>query len=124
MLVKSRTWDSVVTEYEDLVQVYHWSYEPMMELVQQIAASSYVLHPKVTKLFPATSMVTLMIATTEEFLWKSDILEIEYDQRTQTLQFDFREAYPISKAGHWSRTATSANSFAVFERFLQLKHWA
>jgi hypothetical protein len=120
--VKSRLWSDIVEFYEALVKQHNWPFDPMLDLVRQITVSRYVLNPPITVLYPATSHDILLIAATEQFMWKTEVLEIRYITRTKSFQFDFWESPFINH--HWSRTANASNSFDVFERFLQLKRWA
>lgn len=122
LYVKPRSWDSIVDGYEELVEKHNWPFEPMRDLVRQIAVSRYVLQPPVTVLYPATSLADLFIGITEPFMWKTDVLGISYNSKTQIFNFEFWESPYIKQ--RWTRKADPSNAFAVFERFMVLKGWA
>ncbi len=122
LYVKPRSWDSVTDGYEELVEKHNWPFEPMRDLVRQIAISRYVLQPLVTVLYPATSLADLFIGITEPFVWKTDVLGISYNSKTQIFDFEFWESPYIKQ--RWTRKASPSNAFVVFERFMVLKGWA
>ncbi len=121
MYLQACSWRQIIEFYAHLI-TNGWSYQPMHDLVQRLTASPYIVKPSITVLFPATSLDVLLIAATERFCWKTEVLEIQYLPSSQTFQFDFWES-PFIKQ-HWQRTSAILNSFAVLERFLHLKHWA
>jgi hypothetical protein len=121
MWIKARSWNSIIEFYAGMVE-NGWQYQSMLNFVQQLAASLYILNPPITLLFPALSMDVLLIAATDGFFWKTEVLEIRYSSPTQTFHFDFWESEFIEP--HWMCKSNISNSFATFERFLHLKRWA
>jgi hypothetical protein len=78
-------WERIVKHYKDCVEKYHWRYEPMLRLVESLAAS-----PFAGELFPHTSMHTLLITDNEQFHHDDNELLISYDQQNHKFEFEHR----------------------------------
>jgi hypothetical protein len=109
-------WTEVAEFYRDLVIGHGWKVQPMLNLVESIAASKYA-----NLLFATTSHAALLICKNREsFERRNDVLRIE--AKSDSLTFEFRETDHMPIA--WSRTCYAAEGFTVLEHFLRdLKRW-
>jgi hypothetical protein len=80
---RTQTWETVAVRYQELIEKYHWKYEPMLNLVEAIAAS-----PVAKELYPTTSMSHLLITDTEQFFRGDNVLVIVYDSDKHRFEFE------------------------------------
>lgn len=78
-------WEKIVKHYRDCIEEYHWRYEPMLRLVESLAAS-----PFASELFPHTSHHTLLITDNEQFHRDDNELLISYDSQNRKFEFEHR----------------------------------
>ena len=114
-MYQSGTWPDKVRFYSDLVHIYHWPFEPMLHLVEQIASSRYA-----DGIYPATSHAMLMVGQTQMWEWKHEMLEIEYSPKDKQFTFTFWER-PTTKP--WVTHCSSEDGFQRFERCMAAKKW-
>jgi hypothetical protein len=78
-------WEKIVKHYKTAIEKYHRQYEPMLLLVESLAAS-----PVASELFPHTSMYTLLITDNEQFYHGDNELLISYDPQNHNFEFEHR----------------------------------
>ena len=116
LVIGKRDWREIVAFYRNLVSIKGWKVEPMLMLVERIAASRYS-----NGLFATTSLATLWVSKNQESLARQvDWLRIE--AKNGRLRFEFRETSDEPVA--WSRECEAAEGFDVLEHFVRdLKRW-
>ena len=82
---RAESWAAIVKHYRNCVEEYRWRYEPMLNLVESLAAS-----PIASELFPTTSMHTLLITDNEQFHHNDNVLFISYDSEKHEFEFEHR----------------------------------
>jgi hypothetical protein len=114
--VPPMSWSALVDFYSDLTTRYGWKVEPMLRLVEKIAASRYA-----KGLFGTTSHSALLICRNRETFDRGlDVLRIEW--RIDQFRFEYRESdyRPIA----WSHSCGADEGFASLEQFLrEQKRW-
>jgi hypothetical protein len=78
-------WKNIVKHYRLRIEKYHLGYEPMLHLVESLAAS-----PFASELFPHTSMETLLITDNEQFYHNDNELLISYSPQNHNFKFEHR----------------------------------
>jgi hypothetical protein len=78
-------WAKIVEHYRTLIEKYHLPYEPMLNLVESLAAS-----PVANELFPHTSMNTLLITDDEQAHHDDNVLIVSYDSKKREFEFEHR----------------------------------
>jgi hypothetical protein len=81
----AQPWDKIVLHYKKLVEEYHWQFEPMLDLVKELAKSRVSCD-----LFPTTSMHTLLVTDSERFHHNDNVLLVSYDQNKKEFNFEHR----------------------------------
>jgi hypothetical protein len=81
----AQPWNEIVLHYKDLVENYHWQFEPMLGLVEALAASTASCD-----LFPTTSMHRLLVTDSEKFHHDDNVLFVSYDQKKKEFEFEHR----------------------------------
>ena len=78
-------WAKILEHYKRVIEKYDWPYEPMLRLVESLAAS-----PIAGELFPVTSMHTLLITDSETFYHDDNVLFISYNPHKHEFRFEHR----------------------------------
>jgi hypothetical protein len=81
----AESWETIIKRYEKRIKEYLFNYEPMLNLVQTIAAS-----PVASELFPTTSMHSLLITNTDQFFHDDNVLFVRYDSKEHEFEFEHR----------------------------------
>jgi len=108
----SRPWAEIVRFYDVLRTDHGRDIEPMLRLVEQIAASGYAVG-----LFAYASMSTLCMAHTHTIRRCHEELRITFDSVGREFHFEYW-SHPFVKPGPWKRTCGESESFATLERIL------
>src|SRR4051794_24355981 len=90
--IESRPWPEVVGFYRELVNDSGWYFQPMLDLVEFLAAS-----PFAEGLFPTTSVARLCLARTPTIRWEYEMLIIEYDPVGGRFVFTYFETSPCPR---------------------------
>jgi hypothetical protein len=106
------SWEKIVKRYRDCIEKYHWRYEPMLHLVESLAASSFS-----TELFPHTSHHTLLITDNEQFYHNDNELRISYSPRNQKFEFEHRTL----SGKNDKKICSEEESFQTLSLFLKYK---
>ena len=80
---RAEPWENIVKHYR--LCIGHWQCEPMLHLVESLAASSVA-----NELFPTTSMHTLLITDSEQFYHDDNVLFISYNPKKREFEFEHR----------------------------------
>ena len=109
------SWEAIVNSYQSFVEAGN-PYVPMVEFCRQVASSRYAWG-----LYPAKSLMRLLIGQMPNFEWGNEVIQIEYLPKAERLRFDYWEAgFPKR---HWSKECDPADGFGVLERLLRAKNW-
>ena len=113
--IEPASWPEIVEFYRHLTSEHGWAFQPMVRLVEQIAASEYAFG-----MFPYTSHSTLCIARTHHVRRGREELEITFDPVAQQFHFEYwsNPYVRIVRQGPWRRTCNEADGFSVLERIL------
>src|SRR5260221_4811956 len=114
---KAKLWPDVVNSYRRLVVTYEMLFEPMLTLVEEIAASPYASY-----LYGNTSMWNVLVMQTPEYDPDGEILRITYNPSQREFTFELQET-TSTLYKRWNRKCSTDDAFRTFERFLQLKKW-
>jgi hypothetical protein len=110
--IQPRLWPDVVCFYQDLASTHGWKIDPMLKLVEQIAASGFAVG-----LFPYTSHSTLCIAHTHKPRMRQEELRITFDPTSDEFHFEYW-SHPFVKPGPWETRCHSADGFPTLKRIL------
>jgi hypothetical protein len=80
---RAEPWENIVRHYKRCIG--HWRCEPMLHLVESLAASSVA-----DDLFPTTSMHTLLITDSEQFYHDDNVLFVSYNPQKHEFEFEHR----------------------------------
>ena len=108
----AKSWEKIVSHYKVCVENYHWRFEPMLDLVESLAASSVA-----DELFLTTSMHTLLITDNEKFHHDDNVLFISYDPKKS--EFDFEHKTLSGKNDR--KTCGEKEVFQTLSLFLKYK---
>ncbi|SRR6266481_699581 len=114
---KAQLWPDVVNSYRRLVETHEMPFEPMLALVEEIAASPYAFG-----LYGNTGMCKLSVVQTQEYDPDGEILQVSYDPAQREFTFELQET-TSTLYKRWNRKCSADKAFPTFERFLQLKKW-
>jgi hypothetical protein len=107
----TRNWPEIVDQYRVLVEEKHSQVQPMLALVEFLAASRYA-----SSLSPSTSRETFLIARVPNFGAEESELRIHFDSDTQ--EFTFTCAQRPDDPSPWTRDCAAAEWPRVLERIL------
>ena len=113
MSIQSRNWNEVAESYRRMVES-GWDIEPLLRLIEQIAASPYS-----QGIYATTSMATLCIAQTSQFEMYQNTLRIDFEQ--ERFVFSYRESPYINKA--WNKECGRDEGFSTFEHIMRRLKW-
>ena len=113
MSIKSRSWGEIAGFYRGLVEQHGWDMQPMLRLVEDIAASRYARGA-----YAATSHATLCLALHPEFEMYQNTLRIDFEQGR--FIFSYSES-PYLKA--WKKECDRAEAFSTFEHVMRRLKW-
>lgn len=114
LIVKSRSWSALTKFYRDLVEKYGWDVQPMLQLVEAIAASHYA-----QGLYGITSHSTLCLSQHAEFEFDRNMLRVEFENG----RFYFRYIETPYSLKEWKKECAPDEGFATFEHVLKKLKW-
>ena len=84
----SAAWDYIISEYQALVDQYHWPFEPMLELAQELAVSTP------SQLYPGMSHEHLGFSLVPDYPQCVQMPEvwISYQSQSKLFEVMFRES--------------------------------
>lgn len=107
----TRDWPEIVDFYRALVESEHSQFQPMLALVEFLAASRYA-----PSLFPSTSLETLVVGRVPNFGAGESELRVDFDSDKQ--EFKFTCSQGSDDQNPWTRECAAAEWPRVLERIL------
>jgi hypothetical protein len=108
------TWEIVAEFYSHLV-TSGWDLSPMVDLIENIAASRYA-----AGIYAKTSIATLCISQHQNIEWnRVELLRIDFSK--DRFIFTYQES-PLNLT-RWEITSDRVNGFSTFEHVMQRLNW-
>jgi len=111
--LKSRPWREIAETYREFVED-NWDMQPMLGLVDEIAASRYAEGSYAT-----SSMATLCVAQTAEFELDRNMLRVDFKRG----RFTFRYLESPYKGTAWQKECGRDEGFSTFEHVVDRLKW-